>query len=102
MTPCRIQELESLGFEWKFSIGWWGKGTPRKRSLDDDSTCVRERLMEALAPVQRIAHATAQPQEDFSGREIRSNQVNIAFAPAESDWNGEVHLGYIPGRTEEI
>ncbi len=47
----------------------------------------------------------ARTQEDGSARETGSNQVDIAFVPEESEesyWNGEVHLGYIPGRTEEI
>jgi hypothetical protein len=48
------------------------------------------------------AQTTAQTQNDFSGREIRSNQVNVACVPEESDWSGEVHLGYIPGRTEKM
>jgi hypothetical protein len=58
--------------------------------------------VEAPEHVQRIAHATTQTQEAFNGSEIRSNQVDVAFASEESDWNGEIHLGYIPGRTEEI
>jgi hypothetical protein len=36
MPVFRIQELESLGFEWKPSIGR-GKGTSKKASLDDDA-----------------------------------------------------------------
>jgi hypothetical protein len=97
MTLSRIMELEKLGFEWKPSRGR-GKGTLKKSSLDDDATCVRERAVEAPEHVQ----TTAQTQRDFSGRDIRSNQVDVAFVPEESDCNGEVHLGYIPGRTEEI
>jgi hypothetical protein len=41
----------------------------------------------------------AQTLEDFSGREMHNNQVDAALEP---DWNGEVHVGYIPGRTAEI
>jgi uncharacterized C2H2 Zn-finger protein len=48
------------------------------------------------------AQTTAQTQKAFSGGEIRSKQVDVASVPEECDWNGEVHLGYIPGRTEEI
>jgi hypothetical protein len=50
----------------------------------------------------RKQQSASQAQEDFSGREIRSSQVNVAHEPEESDWNGDFHLGYIPGRTEEI
>jgi hypothetical protein len=97
MTLPRIQELESLSFEWKPSSGR-RKGIPKKPSVDNNATCVRERAVEASEHVQ----ATAQTQKDFSGRESRSNSVDVAFVPEESDWNDEVHLGYIPGRTEEI
>jgi hypothetical protein len=93
MTTFTIQELESLGFD---SIGR-KKGKPKKSNLDDDTLGVRERA-EAPEHVQ----TTAQTQKDFSGREIRSNQVDVTFIPEESDWNGEGLLGYIPGRTEEI
>jgi hypothetical protein len=36
MTKFRIQELESLGFEWKPSVGL-GKRTPKKPSIEDDA-----------------------------------------------------------------
>jgi uncharacterized protein YgbK (DUF1537 family) len=97
MTNFRIQELESQGFKWKLSLGR-KKGTSKKRSLDDNATWVRETIEEAPEHVQ----ATAQTQKDFSGRDIRSKQVDAAFESEESDWNDEGHLGYIPGRTEEI
>jgi hypothetical protein len=92
MTTFRIQALESLSFDWKPSSGWV-KGTPKKPSVDDHATCVRERAVDAPEHVQ----TTAQIQ-----REIPSNQVDVAFVAEESDWNDEVHLAYIPGRTEEI
>jgi hypothetical protein len=44
----------------------------------------------------------AETRDAFSAREIHSNQVNVNFEAEETDWNGEVHLAYIPGRTEEI
>jgi hypothetical protein len=97
MTRSRIQALESLGFEWKSSISR-GKGKPKKPSLDGDATRVRERAVDAPEHVQTTAHT----QEDLSAREIRSNQNDVAFEPEEHDWNGEVYLGYIPCRTEEI
>ena len=97
MTLARIQALKSLNFEWK-SSNCRGKGKPKKSSLDDDATRVRERAVEAPEHVQ----TTAQPQKDCGGREIRSNQVDVAYVPEESDRNGEVHLGYIPCRTEQI
>jgi hypothetical protein len=95
MTLSRIQALESLGFEWKTDICRW-QGSRKKASLDADATRVHERTVESLEHTQR----TAQTQEYFSGREIRSDQVS--FEAEESDWNDEVHLAYIPGRTEEI
>jgi predicted chitinase len=97
MTLSRIQELERLGFKWNSSI-CRGKGKPNKSSLDDDVTRVCERAVEAPEHVQ----TTAQTQEFFSARDVGSNQVDVAFEPEESDWNGKVHLGYIPSRTEEI
>jgi hypothetical protein len=94
ITPARIQALESLGFEWKSSISG-RKGTRKKPNLDDDATRDRERAVEAPEHVQ----TTAQTQED---REICSNQVDVASEPEESYWIGEAHLGYMPGRTEDI
>jgi hypothetical protein len=99
MTTFRIQELERLGFEWKPSR-CHRKRTPKKSIiLDDDSTRVRERAVE-VAPEH--VQTTAQHQKDFSGRELPSNQIDVAFVSKESDWSGEVHLGYVPGRTEDI
>jgi hypothetical protein len=97
MTTFRIQELENLGFEWKASTSG-AKVTPKKRSLDDDTTHVREKAVEAAEHVQ----TTAETQEDVSARDTRSNEVEVALEPEESDRNWEVHLAYIPGRTEEI
>ncbi len=55
ITLARIQELESLGFEWKPSISR-RKGPPKKPSLDDDddATYVRERTGEA--PKRALIH----------------------------------------------
>jgi hypothetical protein len=97
ITPSRIQELESLGFEWKPSLSR-RKGKQQKPSLDDDPTRVRERVMEAREHVQ----TTAQTRKDFSGGDCRNEENDVTYETEESDWNGEVHLGYIPGRTEEI
>jgi hypothetical protein len=91
MTLQRIQDLESLGFEWKH-------GSRKKPRLDGDATRDRERADESPEHMQR----TAQTQDNFSGREIRRNRVDVSFEPEESDWNGEVPFAYIPGRTEEI
>jgi hypothetical protein len=97
MTNLRIQELESIGFEWKLSRGH-RKRSPKKSIVDDDPTRVRERVVEAP---ERVPTA-AQTQKDFSGREHPSNQIDVVYEAEESDWNDEVHFGYIPGRTEEI
>jgi hypothetical protein len=97
MTLCRIHELECLDFMWKARIGR-NKGTAKRPSLDDDATLVREPAVEAPEHVQ----TTSLSQEDFSGRESCNIQVDVALEPEESDWNGEDHLTYIPGRTEEI
>jgi hypothetical protein len=72
---------------------------PKKSSLDDNATSVRERFVEELQHVQTTA---AQIQRDFSSKTIGSNQFDVALLPEESDWNDEVRLDYIPGRTEEI
>jgi hypothetical protein len=69
MTLSRIQKLESLGFEWK-PHNSRKKGNPKKPSHDNDTTRVRERAVEAL-----------ESQEDFSGREIHRNQVDVPKNP---------------------
>jgi hypothetical protein len=97
MTTFRIQELEGIGFEWKSSIRQ-RKEKQKKPSVDDDPTRVRERAVGVPEHVQ----TTAQNQKDFSGKELPSNQIDSAGEAEESDSSGEVHLGYIPGRTEEI
>jgi hypothetical protein len=50
MTLTRIQELESLAFEWKRSR--W-RGAPKKPSLDEDTPRVRERAVEAPEHMQQ-------------------------------------------------
>jgi hypothetical protein len=60
MTIFRIQKLESLGFEWKSSIGQ-EKGMRKKPNLDDNVPRVLEKAAEATEHVQ----TTAQTQEDF-------------------------------------
>jgi hypothetical protein len=97
MTLPRIQELESLGFEWKPSVGR-KKETPKKPNPDDDATRLRETAVAAPDHVQTVA----QTQEHISAREICNNKADVAFEHEESDLNGEVHLPYIPGRTVEI
>jgi hypothetical protein len=163
MTIFRIQELESLGFEWdrfgttwedRFSeltdswklrghcnvpqrysensklANWVGKQRGQyklhlegKRSLMTlsrhwrawvlsgslSSTRGKGQQRNQAQTMTRIysregrggtrAYATAQPQEDRSGREISSNQVDVAFKAEESGSNVEVHLDFIPGRT---
>jgi hypothetical protein len=54
MTLSRIQELEGLGFEWKLSTSR-RQGAPKKPSLDDELTRVRERAMEPPELMQKIA-----------------------------------------------
>jgi hypothetical protein len=46
MSTFRIQALESLGFEWKLSIGR-GKRTRNKPNLDDDARRVHKKLANA-------------------------------------------------------
>jgi hypothetical protein len=55
MTLSRIQELESLDFEWRPSIGR-KRGSPRTLSPDDDATRVRERAVEATDHRQLRSH----------------------------------------------
>jgi hypothetical protein len=57
----RFQELEKLGFVWN----------------GDDATCRRERAVKAPEQMQTLA----QIQDDFSVREICSNQVDVAAEP---------------------
>lgn len=58
-----------------------GRRAPKKPSLDDGTMLVRETAVDAPEYVQ----TTAQTQEEFSARDIRSNQA-----------------AKIPGRTAEI
>jgi predicted chitinase len=97
MPLPRIQVLESLNFEWKSPIRRGG-GAPKQPSIGDDTMRVRETAVDAPEHLQ----TTAQTQEDFSARDIRSNQADVAFESEESHWNGEVNLAYRAGRTEEI
>jgi hypothetical protein len=46
-----------------------------------------------------MCKTTSETQDFFSGRDIRSHEVGVAFEPEESGRDGEVHLAYIPGRT---
>jgi hypothetical protein len=80
MTTFRIQELESLDFEWRSSAKR-AKVTPKQPSLDAYARRTRAR---AAAEVAEHVQTTSETHEEESGR------------------NGEVHLAYIPGRTEEI
>ncbi len=68
------------------------------KTQDDTAACGSERAVEVPEHVQTASHT----QEDFSDGDIRSNQVEVAFVTEEFDWNGQVYLGYIPGRTEQI
>jgi hypothetical protein len=52
MTIFRIQKLESLGFEWRPSIGRKEEGV-RKRSLNDGATRIRERAVESPEHMQQ-------------------------------------------------
>jgi hypothetical protein len=54
MTLSHIQKLESLGFEWRPR-----KGTPKKPSLNDDATRVRDRTVE-------VPEYTQQPPSNAS------------------------------------
>jgi hypothetical protein len=97
MSLPRIQAWENLRLEWKSSVSR-GRGRPKKPSIDCNATRVRKRVVEAPEHMQTTAHT----QEYISAREIRRNQVDVGFDPEESGWNGEFHLAYVPGRTEEI
>jgi hypothetical protein len=101
MTLARTQALESLTFEGKSSIGQ-GKGTPKKPSLGDNATRVRERAVDPgsirsdLGAWRQEIHAFDEPKR------MLMPAVGVAFEPEESDWKGEVYLAYIPGRTAVI
>jgi hypothetical protein len=95
MTNLRIQELESLGFEWKSPIAR-AKGMRKKPNLDNNVTRVLERAVEAPEHVQK----TVQTQEDFSARDSHSDEDGAALK--ESVWVGDVCIAYVPGKTEEV
>ena len=84
MTSFRIQALNKLDFEWTPTFSRRQR-IPKKPSLDDDTTRDRERAVEALEHVQ----TTAQTQVD---REFRSNEVDVAFEPEESEWRSPPRL----------
>jgi hypothetical protein len=73
MTLPRIQALQSLGFEWKHSLGRT-KGTPKKLSLDDDTTRVRERAVEAPEHMQQHSLKKISVVEKFAA--IRSTSLS--------------------------
>jgi hypothetical protein len=99
MTLSRIQELESLGFEWKACAGRPTRN-PKKASLDDGMTRVCERAVEAPEHVQTMAQA----QEDLSGREICRVAImsTSPLSPKNPTGMAKSNFAYIPGRTEEI
>jgi hypothetical protein len=55
MSLSRIQELESLGFEWKPSIGQ-EKGTPKKPILNDDAKHVRDDDSDASSTEEALTY----------------------------------------------
>jgi hypothetical protein len=63
MPVFRIQELESLGFEWKPSISR-GQGTPKKASLDDDAR--------HIAPTNSRQGASSQLETAPSNESLRT------------------------------
>jgi hypothetical protein len=75
-TLSRIQKLKRLSFEWK-PHNSRKKGNPKKPSHDNDTTRVRERAVEALEHVESMS----QTQENFSGRQIHRNQVDVPKNP---------------------
>jgi hypothetical protein len=76
MTLSRIQELDSMGFEWKPSARR-GKGAPKKPSLDNDDTRVRKRAVEPPR-LPRPAHE----QQNINSL---SHAVLLVAAPREND-----------------
>jgi hypothetical protein len=99
ITLSRIQALESLSFEWKPSISHTTRN-PKKPSLGDDTTRVRERAVEAPEHVQTMAQA----QEELSGREICKVAIKSTspLSPKKPTGMAKSTFAYIPGRTEEI
>jgi hypothetical protein len=73
MTLSRIQALESLGFEWKPSTGP-RKGTPKKRSLDDDGTRGRERAVEVPEHMQQHSLKKTSAVKEFAA--IKSTSLS--------------------------
>jgi hypothetical protein len=97
LTLFRVEELESLTFEWKPSR-CRGKEIQEKLSLDNGASRIRERAVVASEHVE----TTARTQDTFSAGESCSNQEAVAVESEESDSNGEDELACIPGQTAEI
>jgi hypothetical protein len=99
MTLSRIQELESLGFEWKDRTGRTTRN-PKKPSLDDGMTRARDRAVEAPDHVQTMAQA----QEDLSGREICRVAITSTspLSPKNPTGMAKSTFAYIPDQTEEV
>ena len=78
MTLSRIQELESLGFEWKRFISR-EKRAPKKPSLDEDTLRVRERAVDSPEHMQQhslkrdvaLEKSVAKSRRRFQIRRIR-------------------------------
>jgi hypothetical protein len=85
MTLSRIEELESLGFEWKPSISQ-GDGTP---NLYDDATCARERTVESSEhmqqhSLQKISAVEKSAAIDSTSLLNRNNPTGMAKATSTS------------------
>jgi hypothetical protein len=79
ITLPRIQELESLGFEWKPSIGR-RKETPKIPSLDDDTTSLRERAL--VAPEYTQQHGLKKTSAVEKSAAIKSTSLLNPNSPS--------------------
>jgi hypothetical protein len=91
MTLRRIQELESLGFEWKPSI-CRGKETTKIPSLDDDAKRVCMRAAEAPDHIQQYSLKRRSAVEKSAAIKLTS-----LSNPKNPTQVGEVHLDFISG-----
>jgi hypothetical protein len=88
ITPFRIQELESLGFEWK-SSSKRGKTRPKKSSPNDDATRVCGTAVEATEPIEQRSLKKIAAVKRFEAIKLAShlipkNQTGVAMSPSTS------------------
>jgi hypothetical protein len=83
MTPFRIQALERLDFEWKptFSHSRRGVGVPKRPSVNDGTTRVRERVVKPPTHIHTQQHSLAKTTVVKKSAAIESTSLSKLKSP---------------------